>query len=74
MYLLNVALYICWFVGEWKDNEKDYIGNQMKVLLVDVGIKFKDFLRKPKLVEFDFLLRYLYNVKPFIYVFVISNQ
>lgn len=31
------------FCGEWKENEKEYVGGQMKESNADVSIKVKDF-------------------------------
>lgn len=55
----------------WRSNER---------VNVDVNIKFEDFLgeihriSEINSVEYDLVLRCLYNMNHFIYAFVISNQ
>lgn len=52
----------------------------MKELNVDVSLKFENFVGEIyrisgiNSVKYDLVLRCLYNVKPFISPFVISNQ
>lgn len=38
-----VCIFVC-FRGEWKKNEKEYVGGHLKDLIVDVGITYEEFL------------------------------
>lgn len=63
-----------------EEDEKEYVGCQMKCLNVDISIKFGNFLGEICIInginsaEFDSVLRCLSNVKPFIPAFDINNQ
>lgn len=72
-------IFVC-YGGEWKENEKEYEGGQLRGLVVDLSITYDDFLRQIYRIsginsdEFDLILRCVYNIKPKVAAFVISNE
>lgn len=72
-------VFVC-FHGEWKETGKEYVGGHMKGSNVNVTIKleklFGEIYRTSRVnsVEYELILRCLYNVKPSIFAFAISSQ
>lgn len=72
-------IFVC-FRGEWKENEEEYVGGQLKGLIVNIRIMYEDLLWEIyriggiNFIEIDLVIRCLYNVRLNVSTFVISNQ